>query len=136
VQKFSRKGWLCKTWEGELTMIPTAFGVPSERFAFTVRDDSVARVINDIVRQGGRVSLDYAQHRGVPTSCFGETAYFVTGAQAIGDGTGTTQPAAGAAMPGVRTPAQAPPGAAPTPAPTPAPTTAPPSSPTPPATPR
>lgn len=84
VQKFSRKGWVCKTWEGELALIPAGIGVPSEPFRFTVRDDSVAAVINQLAQRGERVSLKYDQHRGVPTSCFGETEYFVTGAQPIG----------------------------------------------------
>ncbi len=127
VQKFSRKGWLCKTWEGELTMIPTAYGVPSERFAFTVRDDSVAAVINDVVRQGGRVALDYEQHRGVPSSCFGETQYFVTGAQS-GEPRATTPPTA----PSI-TPAATP--TAPTTVPATAPPTATPPATTPPASP-
>ena len=76
VQKLSRKGWLCKTWEGELAMSNVPGSAP-EKFLFSVRDDSVAAAINRA--QGQRVSLSYDQHVGVPTSCFGETEYFVTG---------------------------------------------------------
>jgi hypothetical protein len=75
VQKFSRKGWICKTWEGELAMSPVPGSVP-QLFDFTVRDDSVARAINNVA--GKRVSLHYEEHVGVPTSCFGETQYYVT----------------------------------------------------------
>ncbi len=75
VQKFSHKGWLCKTWEGELTMMPIAGSIP-EKFLFSVRDDQVAQRVNSTM--GKRVNLKYEQHRGVPTTCFGETEYFIT----------------------------------------------------------
>jgi hypothetical protein len=76
IQKISKKGWLCKTWEGELAMANLPGTMP-QIFTFTVRDDSVAHVIEQ--NAGKQVSLTYEQHRGVPTSCFGETEYFVTG---------------------------------------------------------
>jgi len=76
VQKFSRKGVVCKTWEGELTVV-TQPGIPPSTFVFTVRDDSVAKAINTVL--GKRVALAYHQHKGVPTSCFGETEYYVDG---------------------------------------------------------
>lgn len=75
VQKFSHKGWLCKTWEGELAMANLPGTMPSI-FNFSVRDDSVAKIITE--NMGKRVSLSYDQHKGVPTSCFGETEYYVT----------------------------------------------------------
>lgn len=75
VQKLSKKGWICKTWEGELALVSLP-GTVSEKFAFTVRDDAVADQINQSM--GSRVALTYEQHIGLPTSCFGETAYFVT----------------------------------------------------------
>jgi hypothetical protein len=76
VQKFSKKGWVCKTWEGELSMVNIP-GQAQERWYFTVRDDSVARAITNAM--GQRVSLTYEEHRGVPFSCIGETPYYVTG---------------------------------------------------------
>jgi hypothetical protein len=76
VQKFSHKGWICKTWEGELAMVNLPGAMP-EIFAFTVRDPRVAEQVNQTL--GQRVALHYEQHKGVPTSCFGETDYFVTG---------------------------------------------------------
>jgi hypothetical protein len=76
LQKFSHKGWLCKTWEGEL-MQPTAPGVAPAVWYFTVRNDSIAALVN--AGLGKRVVLSYQEHRGVPTTCFGDTPYFVKG---------------------------------------------------------
>jgi len=81
VQKFSRKGWLCKTHEGELAMVNIP-GAMQERWDFTVRNDSIAALISKSM--GKQVSLTYDQHQGVPTSCFGETQYFVTGIRVLG----------------------------------------------------
>jgi hypothetical protein len=80
IQKFSQKGWLCKTWEGEIAMVNMP-GASQDRFAFTVRNDSVAKEITRLM--GSRVSLEYQEHRGVPGTCFGETEYYVTGVKAI-----------------------------------------------------
>jgi len=76
VQKFSHKGWVCKTWEGELALVSLP-GSTAEKFAFTVRDDAVAAQVTKAM--GRRVSLHYEQKVGLPTSCFGETRYFVSG---------------------------------------------------------
>jgi hypothetical protein len=81
IQKISKKGWLCKTWEGELAMANLPGTMP-QIFTFTVRNDSIAHVIEQ--NAGKQVSLTYQQHRGVPTSCFGETEYFVTGVHRVG----------------------------------------------------
>ena len=80
VQKFSRKGWLCKTWEGEMAVITTA-ATMQEKFYFTVKNDAVATRINDTL--GKRVALTYKQHVGIPTSCFGDTEYFVTDVKVV-----------------------------------------------------
>jgi hypothetical protein len=74
LQKLSRKGWLCKTWEGEILLSSMPGAIP-ERFAFTVRDEAVVKQLQ--AAMGQRVQLSYAQHVGLPTSCFGETGYFV-----------------------------------------------------------
>jgi hypothetical protein len=81
VQKISKKGWLCKTWEGELAMANLPGTMP-QIFAFTVRNDSIAHIIEQ--NAGKQVSLTYEQHRGIPTSCFGETEYFVSRVNRIG----------------------------------------------------
>ena len=75
LDKLSRKGWICKTWEGEMAMVNLPGATP-ERFFFTVRDAAVADKVNSML--GRRVSLTYEQHVGIPTSCFGDTSYFVT----------------------------------------------------------
>jgi hypothetical protein len=80
VQKLSRKGWLCKTWEGELQMSNIPGSAPI-LFEFSVRNDSLARAIEAIA--GERVALTYEQHVGVPTRCFGETEYFVTAVRRV-----------------------------------------------------
>lgn len=79
-QKFSRKGWICKTWEGELAMVNLPGAMP-EIFRFSVRDEAVAKRINDTM--GQRVTLHYEQHIGLPSSCFGETQYFVTDVRTV-----------------------------------------------------
>lgn len=80
VQKLSEKGWLCKTWEGELAMINVP-GTLTEKFAFTVRNEATVEKINRSL--GKRVSLIYEQHVGIPSSCFGETGYFVIDAREV-----------------------------------------------------
>ena len=75
LQKFSKKGWLCKTWEGEILLSSMPGAIP-ERFAFTVRDEAVVQQLQSAM--GQRVQITYEQHVGVPTSCFGETGYFAT----------------------------------------------------------
>jgi len=75
VQKFSRKGWICKTWEGELAMVSMP-GAATEKFAFTVRNDAVGEQIDKVM--GRRVALHYEEKVGLPTSCFGETRHYVT----------------------------------------------------------
>jgi hypothetical protein len=74
VQKFSKKGWVCKTWEGELNMVVLPGGLP-EKFFFTVWDEPTAAIINRNV--GKRVALHYVEKVGLPTTCFGETRHYV-----------------------------------------------------------
>ena len=74
LQKLSRKGWLCKTYEGEIAMYVVG-GLAPQIFAFTVRERKVAEDLNHSL--GKRVRLHYDEHRGIPSSCFGDTTYFV-----------------------------------------------------------
>jgi len=78
LQKFSRKGWICKTWEGEMAMV-TLPGTVAEKFLFTVRDNDLAKQLNAAI--GKRVTVHYEQRKWIPTSCFGDTEYFVTSVQ-------------------------------------------------------
>ena len=80
VQKLSRKGWICKTWEGELALVNLPGAMP-EIFYFSVRDDAVAKRIQEVV--GKRVALTYEEHIGVPTNCFGETDYFIVNVRVV-----------------------------------------------------
>jgi len=94
VQKISKKGWLCKTWEGELAMVNLPGAMP-EIFRFTVRDEKVAHDMERLV--GQRMSLTYEQHKGVPTTCFGETQYFVTRIAVMSDASRPAAPSKPAA---------------------------------------
>lgn len=80
VQKFSKKGWLCKTWEGELAMVAMP-GSLAEKFPFSVRDAAVANKVEKTM--GKRVALVYEEHRGVPSSCFGDTDHFVVDVRSV-----------------------------------------------------
>jgi hypothetical protein len=82
VQKLSDKGYICKTWEGEMALVSLPGSMP-EKFIFTVWDDKAAEKLHSVM--GKRVSLHYEQHLGLPTSCFGDTSYFVTDAKIIDD---------------------------------------------------
>lgn len=81
LQKVSKRGWVCKTWEGDLQLTAMP-GANPEKFTFSVRSDSVAAVLNTLA--GKQVVLTYEQHKGLPGSCFGDTEYFVTGARTVG----------------------------------------------------
>jgi hypothetical protein len=82
VQKISQKGWVCKTWEGEVAMANLPGAMP-EIFSFSVRDDAVAGQISALA--GQRVALTYEEHPGIPTSCFGDTPYFIVKVTPITD---------------------------------------------------
>jgi hypothetical protein len=81
VQKFSHKGWVCRTWEGELAMTPVPGSTP-QIFPFTVRDKAVVKRIQDA--EGKRVALHYKEKRGLPSSCFGDTNYFISDVRVLG----------------------------------------------------
>lgn len=85
IQKLSYKGWVCKTWEGELALVSLPGSAAVEKFLFTVRDEQVATAISEVM--GKRVTLHYEEKVGLPTSCFGETRYFVTKVSVSNDNT-------------------------------------------------
>jgi hypothetical protein len=82
MQRFSNKGWLCKTYEGELAMT-TVPGVAPVLWNFTVKDEAVADKLNALA--GKRVVLSYEEHRGIPTTCYGETNHYVYSVREIED---------------------------------------------------
>jgi hypothetical protein len=73
LQKFSKRGWVCKTYEGELALYIVG-GVAPQIWNFSTRDEELARKLTEVV--GKNIQLHYAEHRGVPTNCFAETSYF------------------------------------------------------------
>jgi len=81
MQKFSKRGWICKTWEGELAMYVVG-GVAPQIWNFSVRDDAVAQQL--LAAVGQQVRLHYTEHPGLPTNCFGETDYFVQSVEVVG----------------------------------------------------
>jgi len=76
MQKLSKKGWVCKTWEGELALVSIPGSSTVEKFQFTVANDAVAAELTEVM--GKRVTLHYEEKVGLPTSCFGETRHYVT----------------------------------------------------------
>jgi hypothetical protein len=115
IQKFSRKGWLCKSWEGEIAMVTMPGAIP-DRFQFSVRDAAVAAQINALA--GQRVVLSYEQHKFIPTTCFGETEYFITRARAVSEPPAAAAPAVAAPpTPAATAPAAPPATGGPVPAP-------------------
>lgn len=105
LQKFSKRGWICKTWEGEIAMYVVG-GVAPQIWDFSVRDDEVARQLQEAV--GQQVRLHYAEHRGLPTNCFGETDYFVNRVEVVGPPPMLRSPASAPAAPLPNPPAGAP----------------------------
>jgi hypothetical protein len=102
VQKLSRKGYICKTWEGEMAMVSMPGAMP-EKFLFTVWDKQTADAIN--AAMGKRVSLHYEEHIGLPTSCFGDTRHFVKAVKVVEEGPAPmVVPGASAASPQGRSP--------------------------------
>ena len=76
LQKFSKKGWICKTYEGELALYVVG-GIAPQLWYFSTRDEQVAQQLTGAV--GSQIRLHYTEHRGIPTSCFAETPYFAEG---------------------------------------------------------
>jgi hypothetical protein len=55
-----------------MTTVP---GVAPVLWVFSVRDEKVASQLSQAM--GKRLVLHYKEYRYLPTTCFGETAYFV-----------------------------------------------------------
>jgi len=89
LQKFDRRGWLCKTQEGELVlyMMPgTAIaGIQPQVWDFSVRDGDIATAAELSKAVGHKVQMHYTEHRGVPSACFGETRFFVDSVRVVDD---------------------------------------------------
>lgn len=79
-RKLSSKGWVCKTWEGEISMT-NAVGAQESVFAFTVRDPAVVEKFRSL--EGKHVTIMYKERVGIPSSCFGDTPYHAYDVRAI-----------------------------------------------------
>ena len=75
LQKLSRKGWVCKTWEGEVAMSNVPGQMP-EKFYFSIHGDSLALAFQAV--EGKRVTVSYSQHVLIPSTCFGDTPYWAS----------------------------------------------------------
>ncbi|MFO1318039.1 MAG: hypothetical protein U1F52_00290 [Burkholderiales bacterium] len=109
LQKLSERGWICKTWEGEMAIV-TMPGTVAEKFMFSVRSEALARRLNAVI--GQRVTLDYEQHIGIPTACFGDTEYFINDVRVVPEfGTPRAEPVAPTPAPAAAVPPAAAPAA-------------------------
>ena len=102
LQKFSKRGWICKTYEGELALYVVG-GVAPQIWHFSARDEAVLQPLRAAV--GQQVRIHYEEHRGLPTDCFGETDYFATGFEVIGPPPSMPRSSAVEARPGPPAPA-------------------------------
>lgn len=96
LQKFSHRGWVCKTYEGELALYVVG-GVAPQIWNFSARDANIVTQLRAAV--GRQVRIHYEEHRGLPTDCFGETAYFAKSIEVIGPPPAAAAPVTGAAPP-------------------------------------
>jgi hypothetical protein len=121
IQKFSRRGWVCKTQEGDLALY--SGGLSPQIWHFSVRDPGVGAEIEKYV--GARVQVHYTEHPGVPSTCFADTRYFVDRVTVTDPLPPLTAPVPATAVPiqppTPPTPSTAPAAPSPAPPPTPAP---------------
>ncbi|RRB02066.1 hypothetical protein [Larkinella rosea] len=85
ISKYSRRGFVFKTWEGVLNVggfSGETGSLTPQYFDFSVKDDSVAQQINQAVKTGQRVTLHY-EEKLVKLPWNGETKYFVTGVEIV-----------------------------------------------------
>lgn len=87
IQKFSQKGYINKSWEGELVMEGDKISGDRSRirggnvWAFSVLDPNVAKVIDTVTMTGGSVALKYCQEMpltGGLTKFSTDTLYRIT----------------------------------------------------------
>jgi hypothetical protein len=71
--KFSHKGYIFKTWEGELSQGLSG----SQKFAFSVMDNQPEVIEQMKANQGKFVRIEYVERYGT-FSWWGETNYYIT----------------------------------------------------------
>ena len=106
LQKFVRRGWICKTQEGEIALYYgggqyMGAGISPQLWDFSVRDKLVAADLSKAV--GHRVQLHYTEHPGIPTNCFAESRFLVDRVT-ITDNEPGAAPGAAAPAPGSQPP--------------------------------
>jgi len=111
LQKFSKRGWICKTYEGEIAQYVVG-GVAPQIWHFSVRDAAIAEQLHKAV--GQQLRVHYEEHRGLPTNCFGETDYFADRFEVI-NAPDPVPPASGLSVDPAAAPTDAQPAAAPPP---------------------
>lgn len=93
LQKFSEKGIVFKTYEGEMILSSvqsnTNVAIASEKFLFSVSRDEVARQMEQI--QGKNVVVHYREKKGV-LPWVGESRYIVDSVRVADVGGGTYHP--------------------------------------------
>ncbi|WP_223834263.1 hypothetical protein [Spirosoma profusum] len=113
VSKFSRRGFVFKTYEGVLNVggfSGETGSLTPQYFDFSVKDENVAKQITDAVKTGQRVTLHY-EEKIVKFPWNGETKYYITAVEIVGPpnrpygdtsaypGNQTAQPQSGQASP-------------------------------------
>lgn len=83
VTKFSKKGFFCKTWEGEMALGGFKSngdggdgGVVANLFHFTVLDEKLVPSVHEAMKSGNRVTLSYDQLILQPP-CTADSSYLI-----------------------------------------------------------
>lgn len=116
VSKFSRRGYLFKTYEGVLNVggfSGETGSLTPQFFDFSVKDDATAQKITEAVRTGQRVTLHY-EEKILRLPWNGDTKYYITNVEFVGGnpyqqrmpGDQSAMPGYQQAQPAAPTPAQ------------------------------
>lgn len=82
ITKFSHKGLMMKTWEGELNVGGIDQGGVPTMWQFSVNDPEIVQDLQNAQRKGGRWTLSYRQQLWTQ-SWKGQTEYFIVGVQSV-----------------------------------------------------
>ena len=86
VSKFSRRGYVFKTYEGVLNVggfSGETGSLTPQFFDFSVKEDAVAQQITDAVKTGQRVTLHY-EEKMLRLPWNGDTKYYITSVEFVG----------------------------------------------------
>ncbi|MBO0937163.1 hypothetical protein J2I47_11450 [Fibrella sp. HMF5335] len=102
VSKFSRRGYLFKTYEGVLNVggfSGETGSLTPQFFDFSVKDESTAQKITEAVRTGQRVTLHY-EEKILRLPWNGDTKYYITNVEFVGGNRMQQLPGDQSAVPG------------------------------------